>query len=262
MCRRFKTCTFKTCAFLLAFLTVAKINSVFADTLFGISVSAGQWFSSADGSMGTDSTPITTGELGIENNQSTILHLSLEHPIPVLPNVRAQHSIIEHQGTSIVTRDFTLETVAFPAQARTETSLDLTQTDITLYYEILDNWVSFDVGLTAKMMNGSATIEAPDVTSALTEKVSIEGTIPMFYVMAGMELPFSSSYAVGHLNYAAYDSSTVRDIDLKIGWMYDSILNAGFELGYRSFAIELVDMNGSDADLTYQGPYVTLVLHN
>ncbi|SMF64312.1 outer membrane protein [Alteromonadaceae bacterium Bs31] len=233
-----------------------------ADTIFGVYGGIGVWQADIDGSMGIDDVPITTNELGIDEQQSQVFYVAIEHPIPVVPNIRLQYTPLEYDGFAVVEREFTWDDITFPANAPTTTQLDLSHTDITLYYEILDNWVSFDLGLTAKMVDGSASVDSrPEGTDPITEQTELNGTLPMAYAMARFDLPLSGAYLGGHINYVSYDGSTLSDLDVKLGWQYESVLDVGFELGYRQFKIELQEFEDANADLSFDGPYLNLAVH-
>jgi len=247
---------------LLAGTTLTLPSVVSADTILGIYGGAGVWDVSIDGSFGVDEIPITTTELGIEDTQSNFFYLALEHPIPIIPNVRIQHTQLENTGSAVVEREFTWEDISFPAQALTTTKLDLTQTDFTLYYEILDNWVSLDLGLTAKILDGYASIRSePDGLEVIEEETDLNGALPMLYGKFRFDLPLTGLYADGQLNYISYDNSTISDVDVKLGWMFESVLDVGAELGYRQFKMELNEFDDANADLSYDGPYLNVAIH-
>lgn len=245
-------------AFCVGFISVKAA----ADTAIGLYGGVGAWNPSLSGSIGTDTQPITINELAIEKDTSLVLYLSLEHPIPFLPNIRVQHTILESQGETTIGRNFVLENVSFPAQAVTTTTLDLTQTDITFYYEMLDSWISFDVGVTAKLLDGSASINGMITDQdPIVETTSFDGAVPMLYSMGRMDLPFFNAYATGHINHVSYGKNSIRDLDAGIGWLYDTVVDIGAEIGYRKFSVKLNDLGDSRADLSYQGPYLTLAFH-
>ncbi|WP_045859276.1 TIGR04219 family outer membrane beta-barrel protein [Teredinibacter purpureus] len=233
-----------------------------ADTVLGIYAGAGSWDVSLDGSMGIDDVPITTDELGLETDKSSFFYVALEHPIPLIPNIRIQRATLKSEGFAVVDREFTWDEISFPASAPTTTLLDFNQTDLTLYYEILDNWVSMDVGITAKILDGQASIESePEGAEPIEEITELNGGLPMIYGMARFDIPTTGAYVAGMINYISYDNSTISDIEIKAGWMFESALDIGAEFGYRQFKMTLVDFEGANADLTYDGPYFNLALH-
>jgi hypothetical protein len=70
---------------------------VIADVL-GVSVGGGSWQASPEGDIGrTDINLESTLNLDEENNQ--FVFVAIEHPIPILPNIRLQHSEMEWRRT-------------------------------------------------------------------------------------------------------------------------------------------------------------------
>jgi len=241
---------------------VLSANIASADTILGIYGGVGTWTTNIDGSLGIDDEPITTNELGMSADDSVFFYIALEHPIPLIPNIKLHHSSLKSNGQAVVEREFTWDEITFPADTDTTTVIDFTQTDVTLYYEILDNWVSLDVGLTAKVLDGTAYAFAEqDGLDPIEETVELTGALPLLYGMARIDLPLTGAYVAGHINYISYDNSTISDIDVKVGWLFESVLDVGAELGYKQLKLELSDFEDSNADLTFDGPYLNLALH-
>lgn len=230
-----------------------------ADTILGIYAGAGVWQATIDGEIGVDDNPITTDELGMEDENANYFYIALEHPVPVLPNIRLTHTTLENKGSATVSRNFTWDDQTFNADFATFTSLDLSQTDITLYYEVLDNWVSLDLGISGKIFDGEALVRQPERNAS--ERIDISGGLPMLYAMARFDLPFSGLYVAAKGNYIGYEDSTVSDFDAHLGYRFESVLDVGAELGYREFKLTLDDFEDANADLTFSGPYLNLAVH-
>ncbi|TVZ39516.1 outer membrane protein [Alteromonadaceae bacterium 2753L.S.0a.02] len=233
-----------------------------ADTVLGVYGGIGVWTTSIDGSIGVDDIPITTEELGIKDENANFFYIALEHPIPVIPNIRIARATVKNTGSALVEREFTWDNITFPANAQTDTTIDLTQTDVTLYYEILDNWVSFDVGLNAKVIDGFASVlSQPEGQEAIYEEFELKGAVPMLYGMARFDLPLSGLFIGARANYVGYDNSMLSDFDVQIGYLFESVLDVGAELGYRQFKLKLDEFDDANLDITYDGPYLNLAVH-
>ena len=72
-------------------------------------------------------------DLDLESDTNANLSAYLEHPVPVLPNVRLNYTRIEQSGSGEVSTQFDL------VSGDVDSDLDLSQFDVTLYYEVLDN---------------------------------------------------------------------------------------------------------------------------
>lgn len=242
----------------IAVLLAAPITA-HADTLLGIYAGAGVWQADIDGAIGTDSDPITTEELGLDSENNNYFYLALEHPVPVLPNIRLSQTALKHEGAATVSREFTWDNQTFSGEAATATTLDFTMTDVTLYYEILDNWVSLDIGVTGKVLDGEAIVRQPAYNRS--ETIELSGGLPLLYAMARFDLPLTGLYVAAKANYIGYDDSSVSDADFHIGYRLESVLDVGAELGYRQFKLDLQDFEDATANLTYDGPYLNLAIH-
>ena len=119
-----------------------------------------------------------------------------------------------------------------------------------MYYEVLDNVVSLDLGLSARVMDIDYTISDD---SPQTNSDSVSATIPMVYgLIGGSPLPGLLISAEGY--YMSYDGSTVSDFNAKIAYTTDYFI--GFEGGYRTQTIELDDVDGTNANLDFKGPFL------
>jgi len=112
----------------------------------------------------------------------------------------------------------------------------LDQTDAVLYYEILDNWVTLDLGLDFKFIDGSAEVSGHGQRT----KESFSATIPMLYANAQFELPFTNFTAT-------------------VG--YESDIGLGALLGLRQQSVVLKDAGDVDLDFTVSGPFAAVYYH-
>lgn len=236
----------------------------------GVYAGAGTWSAEPDGSVGsttdTSDEPITASELGLEKDSNTYFYIALEHPVPIIPNIRLARTELKTSGSAVVTREFQLDEVTFVGDADTRSEMDLSHTDVTLYYEVLDNWVSLDLGLTGRVMDASARIDGTVETEAGIaegfESVELDGTLPMLYTRAQFDLPFSGWHVGGKLNYIGYSGDKFTDFDMTIGYLSDGLaLDVGFEVGYRQFNIEVDDDEDLTADISFDGPHASLIVH-
>lgn len=250
----------------LAAALIAAPHMASADTILGLYAGAGIWNASIDGTVGTGEDPITADELGINSSQNTFFYAALEHPIPVIPNIRIAHTGLVLDGQAIVSREFSIDENTFQADADTATELDLTHTDFTLYYELLDNWVTMDVGLTARQLDGYARVEGTVTGDSgdeeVTETVDLNVVIPMLYARAQFDLPFTGFHAGGAVNYIGYEENTFSDIDVYLGYTTAALgLDMGVDLGYRKMSVEVDDDEDLTTDVAVDGIYGALTLH-
>jgi outer membrane protein len=231
-----------------------------ADTILGVYAGVGNWNTGTDGSFSSQGDSIdVVSDLGFDDESQNFIHAALEHPIPFLPNIKLSKTDLDNQAISDLPTTIDFEGKKFNASDRVDTKLDLSHTDVVLYYEVLDNWVSLDLGLTARNFTGEARLNAAALSRVAESE--IEGWIPLGYVKAQFDLPFTGFYAGGEVHALAFDDNGITDYSVRVG--YESMFRVGAELGYRKMSLELEDVdNGSfRSDLSIDGVYLSLTLH-
>ncbi|MDD2828143.1 MAG: TIGR04219 family outer membrane beta-barrel protein [Sulfuricurvum sp.] len=179
----------------------------------------------------TDNGVTTTTRFNGDSTSKYQLGLYFEHPVPVIPNIRV---------------DFTPETsfVGDNVGGLGTNAVKFSQIDTTLYYEILDNIVDLDVGLTGKIFKG-------DVSGAVNQSFNV--VLPMGYLGAAVKIPTLPIRFEGDVKYAEYSGNSIRDMRIKAAWEVFAGLEA--VAGYRS---ETLDINEKDivSNITIKGPFV------
>ena len=208
----------------------------------GASVSYWQPGLSGDIASGNNSYDVED-DLDLDTDGSVSLEALVEHPVPVLPNVRLGYTLIEQDGKGTVTYN--------GATGRSE--FDLEQLDLTLYYEILDNWVNIDLGLTVRDLSAELLVIDQN-NSANQEKIDVSGALPMGYVAARFDLPFTGVSAGVQGNVISFDGDSIRDVDA-YGQYEISVVQ--LRLGYRQIAVDYEDSNNL-LDVTLGGPYASV----
>ncbi len=232
-------------------------STAYADTVLGVYAGAGQWQADFSGDLGANH--IDTDELGIKDEDNNFYYVALEHPIPLIPNIKLQRTDINTKDTGTLSADFVVNGNTYTSGTSVTTDLDLTHTDAVLYYEILDNWVNLDVGMTLRNFDGR--VKATDGTS--TETINLEGTLPMLYGKAQFDLPFTGWSIAGDAHITKWKDDQLTDFSAKLVYTSDilPLLDLGFELGYRQMKLELEDLDDLETDLTLDGPYIAATLH-
>lgn len=216
-----------------------------ADVL-GFSVGANYWKYDMGGSIRS---PLTASEsVGIKFDDASVnIFAAFEHPIPFLPNVRLQQNNIQASGL------IPLADANFQNGERVYVSgdIDLSHTDVTLYYEILDNWVNLDLGLTAKYFDGYSRL---NYEMLIDDESDFDDWIPMVYGQAQFDLPFTGFSASATVSALSFDSNHVTDLDMAL--KYQNNLGFGADLGYRTMDVDLKNINSFRSDLKIDGFYL------
>lgn len=239
---------------LLAAIAATAVPLAHADTVLGVYAGFGSWDATYDGQAGDPS--ITLKDLGVKDQKNSYYYIALEHPVPLLPNIRLMHTDIVNKQSAVISKTFTIDGTTFTAKDTVSSEFDLTHTDASFYYEILDNWVNLDLGLTARKFDGFVYAKS----STNNKKVNLDQILPMLYGKVQFDLPFSGLSAGVEGNYVSYQGDTISDYSAKISYLFDSVLDIGIEAGYRKFSLRVED-DELDAEVNLKGPYAAVIAH-
>ncbi|WP_137170339.1 TIGR04219 family outer membrane beta-barrel protein [Marinomonas sp. FW-1] len=126
--------------------------------------------------------------------------IALEHPIPLIPNLRIQHQSLESKDSN--------------------NSYDLPFNDYTLYYELLD-------GLTLVHLDVGATFRKIDHDNS-----DIGGTYPLLYASAFLDIPGTVLSVGAEVKTGGNSDADITDTTFKV--KFQPLVFAGLELGYRT----------------------------
>lgn len=230
-----------------------------ADTIFGLHGSAHLWKPELAGTVGqTDDAFDFSSEFSGSKADSTSLLVAIEHPVPLLPNVQVRATPLTWSGSSDSASGTLGGVINFTGEVDAE--FDLTSLDGTLYYEVLDNWVSLDLGLTARQLDGY--VEASD-SAGLSDRVDINQIVPMLYGHARFDLPFSGLAAGVRGNVVAYKDNNLADLEAYLHLEVDLIplFDLGIQGGIRRLSLQVDDIDDWQSDATLEGAYVALTGH-
>jgi len=189
-----------------------------AAVLLGLDAGVYVWQSETTGTAGTQN----TAGLEADNN---VAYFAFEHPIPFIPNVKMQ------------TTDMAVGTGA--------SLVDLTHTDSILYYEILDNFVSVDVGIAQRDFDGSY------------DSIAMTDSVIMFYASAEVEIPITGLSAGMEVSKdIGADDNEINDVKIRV--RYKILGGLGVELGQRTVTMNLKEAPQNTTDLEFDGTYLAV----
>lgn len=208
------------------------VSAASAATVLGFGAEADYYNPTVSGDFSYTENGNTTHTQFSDDAQSSYqLGVYFEHPVPVLPNIRI---------------DFTPETTFSGADSIVGTNkVSFKQLDGTLYYELLDNVVDIDLGVTFKALDGK-------VEGITNQDFNV--VIPMIYLGTGVKIPAFPIHVAGDIKYVAYDGDSVIDARIKAIWDIVAGLQAQAGLRYESMKID--NQNDIHADVTFKGPFV------
>lgn len=216
-------------------------TSALADTA-GIHMGLGQWQSDISGNLGG----LSTDAQNFKKANNSNMYLAVEHPIPLLPNVRLSYQVLEQKG-------------GFYPQGGSvlfQPKIDISHTDATFYYELLDNWISFDMGLGIRRYDGTSTLAAGG--QQIQDK-KVDVYLPTVYADANFDLPFTGLSVGANLTAGSMNDTEFSELSARVSYMFEGVADFGGELGYKQK--DLTRIRGLDLDGDFSGPYITLKAH-
>lgn len=221
-----------------------------ADTV-GAGASVSYWDSSLSGTATNKMDTVDVeNDLNLDGDSNVNLTALVEHPVPVLPNVRLNYTLVEQSGNGRLGAGTGFGPINSGVNVASD--LDLEQLDLTLYYELLDNWVNLDAGLTARDLDGELIVRE-QTTNGAVDRTEVSGVIPMVYASARFDLPFTGASVGVQGNGISFDGDSILDARA-YGQLDIAIVR--LQAGYRRMDVDYED--GDEAlDVTLDGPYVS-----
>ena len=236
------------------------ISSAASADNIGLFLGVSAWDSTPSGAIqdGPDSIDLDQ-RLGLESDTVNQFYITLEHPIPLIPNVRIQHSGLEVDGGVNSGASFEFDGVIHSANANTVTNFDLTHTDATAYWQMIDTVVGVDVGITARSFDGEVNITSNigSVGQAASSQ-AFDVVLPMLYGRVAVKLPLTGLTADVTGNFISFEDDSVSDITARLNYEFRSGL--GVDLGYRTFTIDAED-DDLTVDVEFDGVFAGVSFH-
>ncbi|MDR9437172.1 MAG: TIGR04219 family outer membrane beta-barrel protein [Thiohalophilus sp.] len=241
----------------IALTALAVSSSAFADFI-GARFGAGMWDHDPSGTIRYDGGSVGTNadlknDLNLEDDKEGYFYALVEHPVPLIPNVKIMQTNLTSNGSGTITTDFTYGGQSFSASQPITSELVLDHTDVTLYWQLLDNVVSFDFGITGKMVDAEATL----TSGGNTVNNSFDGIVPMGYLGVGVTPWPGLEFRVEGSALEIGDSS-LTDYTAKVSYTTSYLL--GVEAGYRSLELELDDLDDVYSNMEFDGPFLGVYL--
>jgi len=235
----------------LALFMLLTLSRLPADTIGG-EVSLGFFNHQPNGNASYKGNDVDIEDtLGYKEEQDIFLKAYLEHPLPLIPNIKLGYTTLSQEGSSSV-NDFTWGDTTY--NGTIESSLSLDMSDITLYYEFLDHWTEMDAGVTLRYMSGNMDV----YNNSSSDIADFTTWVPMLYGKVRLNLPTTDISLQLEVNAVSYWDITTYDYELSA--RYTLAMGVGLEAGYKAFHINSNELvNGFDADIDFSGPYAAAI---
>lgn len=219
--------------------------------ILGVGANVSYWDSDFSGEVVNKGSAVDIEkDLNMDSDSNANFTAYFEHPVPLLPNVRVNYTSISQSGSGQVGLE---EFDGILPGADVKSDLDLDQLDATFYYEVLDNWVNLDLGLTARKFDGELIVR-DQTNTANVSKTTVDAVVPMGYLAARFDLPFTGVSVGADGNFVSYSGDSLHDVNV-----YGQFEIAMLQLraGYREMAIDYED-DDDQLDVELSGPFASV----
>jgi outer membrane protein len=187
----------------------------------------------------------------------------LEHPIPLIPNIKLAYMPMKFDGSGNVNRTIRWGNRTYNLSVGFNLSVTLDRVDTTLYYNFpfiktltagkLD--VEFGLNVRTIMFEGKLSGIEQGTGRSISESKSITLPIPMGHLAAEIR-PISQVSLVGELNYIGYNNNAYYDYvaGLRLNSRVRTPLKPFVEVGYRYEKLK-IDEQDVKTDLKIKGLY-------
>jgi len=245
---------------LAASLVTVLSTSAQADTLLGLYLGGQVWANQAEGVFGENNNQI---DFNLDDEQQGSFYIALEHPLPLIPNVKISSTTLDTKGATKLTSEFVFDNVTYQVDDTVNAAFDMSYVDYTLYYELFDNdLLTFDFGVTARDISGDVKVNSA-ITTTLSSEVSVSGVVPMLYVSAIVGLPFTGFNVFAEGNFLSIGDNSLHDYQAGVSYeLVDNLaIDINLTLGYRTVKMELDDLDDLSSNLDFDGVFVGAVVH-
>jgi len=199
-------------------------------------------------------------DLNLNTKSEIYIRAKVEHPVPLIPNIKVAYTKINSKGNAISSKDFIFGNETFVANSTITTDMMFDSFDATLYYEVVDIGFDADIGVTFRYIDEYTNLYATSKSyaSPIQQKNTISTIIPMFYGSIIIPLPLLDNLSIeAEGNFITYDSNTIYDIQANV--RYEFFMGFGVKAGYRVKKYKLSDTDDSSTDIDIEGFFIGTV---
>lgn len=237
-------------------LGICGVGTAHAALGFNVSLGGGLWSQNPSGyihynSGGQQSSDVSVdNDLGLSSKTQGYAWIDIQHPFPVLPDIKIEYSGIDTSGSRVLSRSIVYGGKTYQASERVNSSLKLTQTDLIFYYQPINNVIKLRLGMDLKAMSLRA-----DLSSA-SQSSSAKGSlvVPMLYAGLQADLPLTGLNIAVDGSYIGDGSDYLADYKARIDYVTD--IGLGLQAGYREMALKVGSSHTNpNGDLKFKGAF-------
>jgi len=197
-------------------------------------------------------------DLALSDRNDLNLWFRIEHPVPMLPDIKVQYTPIKVKDSNSSNRQFVFGGHPFDDAVRSEIEMDII--DVQLYNHLpflqMASLKSLDVtyGMSFRFLNANAFIEEIQAVDARSRSFST----PLAMICAGFRVaPVNSLSLIGDFQGTAYSGNHWYDItaEVQIAPLNEHLF---LGIGYRYQDFKIDNIQDVTADQTMQGWFAEL----
>lgn len=201
----------------------------------------------------------------LENNSHVFAYLEFQDGYMPKPNIKLSHTALTNGGYdgNILIPNITNTGSGYSSSLYDIRygEIDLSHSDISIYYRALKSAVWLDIGLTGRFIQGQFTLDYTDYD--FIYEADISTNLVLLYSRAYLPLPFGFSLeatAIGGKN------SSEKGLDITLLAQYKTPIGIAAGIGYRQFDATLVSeaatpLKEITTDLQFKGLFLQLAYH-
>lgn len=206
-------------------------SSAQADLLLTVGAKASVWDAKPTGQLDKGLSVEKDGlNLSSENGKQVTLYI--EHFLPIIPNVKLKNTDLTTDGKGTINASFAGQSF----NGNVAANLDLSHTDLTLYWGLPIPLIDVNFGLTGRKFSGSAEIDG----AGSYKKEDLDLALPLLYGEVKVNAPFGI-YAGADVNWIGFGDNKLMDTSITAGYKLPipvPLLDVGIEAGYRALTLE------------------------
>ncbi len=219
-----------------------------ADTL-GAYIGGGMWTHTPSGGVTMTQSADLSSELGLSGASESYLYVVVDHPVPMIPNVKIVQTNNTNSGTIATSLTFNGQSLTTADSA----TVQLNSTNYIFYYRLLDNIVKLNVGLAGYAIDGR-------VKAGTTVNQPFAATIPMGYMSVGATIPGTGLSGQYETTALSIGGASLTDTTIKVMYEFGSVV--GVEAGTRTQALNIsTAISGVSANMSFSGAFVGAYVH-
>ena len=226
-----------------------------ADVLYGVYIEAGvrQSTTVSDLSYGSNTNSFSMDDVEHSNQYVSV---RFEHLVPLIPNFRVAREEYD-LSSQISTEGFTFNDKTYADEF--SSNISLIESTATAYYEILDNWISLDIGLSVKNIHLNA--DFSDVGGGSGE--SLDLYVPAVYLNAEFAVPVTGLIVGINVEGLQIQEHEYSVFDAYVGYEFLdlTLVDLTLKLGVQKKTFTIDDVSSFDLELDQESVYASLQVH-